>query len=420
VRSRTRRTAEELEALLEGRLPADEAGAEARRLASLATTVAEERPGPVATLAEDRRLLLRDRLLDDIAALDASQTETVGAPASSRRPAKAAIASGLASAMIAATGVTVAAQEALPGDALYGLKKGTESVRMNLAADATQAARLELRFAEARLGEITAGAERLTSPALVASLAEMDRRSMAGAQQLVLSAEATDDEALLLELGEFLERQSSNLVGVFGRLPVEVRPHAEDSLALLREIHRDLLMPAIEACDCIEVVPAGHAEPEPVARTTSDPLPAAPAEEPDPEPRQTSSGSSSESAPAPAPSAPSGGSGSGTGTETTDVPRTTSRVGETVERTTEGVGEVVDKTTDTVGETVDRTTERVGDTAGRVLDSTSDVVDKTTDTVGDTLDKTTEGVGDTLKDTTDCVGDLLGTTTDTLGGLLGR
>jgi hypothetical protein len=43
-----------------------------------------------------------------------------------RRPVRAALATGLASTMIAATGVTVAAQEALPGDALYGLKKGTE------------------------------------------------------------------------------------------------------------------------------------------------------------------------------------------------------------------------------------------------------------------------------------------------------
>ena len=409
MRSRTRRTAEELEALLEGRLSADEAGAEARRLATLASTVAEEQPGPVATLAEDRRLLLRDRILDDIAALDAPTPDAPtpetapAAPARRKRPVRAAVASGLASTMIAATGVTVAAQEALPGDALYGLKKGTESVRMNLAADATQAARLELRFAEERLDEVTAGAGRLPAPALVDSLAEMDQRSMAGAQQLVLSAEQAGDEELLLEVDAFLERQSAGIVEVFPRLPVQVRPHAEDSLAVLREIRNDLLVPALEACDCLDVVPASHSDSEFVRRTTSEPLPPATADQQTQDSLHDTDGTTEdEDADL---REPVDDLTSGDTTTSDDGDGVRNQLRETVEETEEQVDDTVDRT----GDAVDETTDTLDDT-----------VDETTDTLDDTVDETTDTLDDTVDETTESVGDLLGSTTHTANRLLGR
>ena len=375
MRSRNRRVAEELEALLEGRLSSDEASPEARRLASLASTVVEERPGPVATLSDDRRLLMRDRLLDDIAAMGAPEPEAAPATGTrARRPVRAALATGIASTMIAATGVTVAAQEALPGDALYGLKKGTETVRMNLATDATQAARLELRFAEARLEEVTAGASRLPSDALVDAMAEMDQRSLAGAQQLVLAAEQDGDEQLLVEIDAFIERQSSGLVEVFARLPIEARPHAEDSLALLRQIRTDLLLPALEACDCLDIVPASHFDSEFVPRTTSDSLPPAPRSD---STQETSSGST----------APTEDQHSGD-----DEPLEDLQPG--------------DVTTD--------------DDSGGLTSRLRDTVDDTAGTVEDTVDDTTDTVEDTVDDTTDTVGDLLGSTTDSLGRIVGR
>jgi hypothetical protein len=410
VRSRNRRAAEELDALLDGRLRADEADSEVRRLASLASTVVEERPGPVATLSDDRRLLMRDRLLDEIAALGAPEPAAVPASgARTRRPVRAALATGLASTMIAATGVTVAAQEALPGDALYGLKKGTEQVRMNLASDATQAARLELRFAEERLEEITIGASRVPAPAQIESLAEMDRRSLAGAQQLVLAAEQEGDEQLLAEVDAFVERQSSGLVEVFARLPIEARPHAEDSLALLRQIRTDLLLPALEACDCLDIIPASHRESEFVPRATSDPLPAAePAERVQEASSEPSSTTTSEPAGDAQPTddvrlddVPTDGDGTGS--------RLLDGVRDTVEKTAEGTRDTVDRTTDTVRDTVDKTTDTVEDT-----------VDKTTDTVRDTVDKTTDTVEDTVDQTTDTVDDVLGSTTDSVGNILGR
>jgi hypothetical protein len=402
VRNRHRRNAEELAALLDGRLSPDEVTGEARRLATLATTMVEERPGPVATLTEDRRLAMRDRLMDDIAALDAP---AVAAPVRDRRPARtrAAIASGVASALIAGTGVTVAAQEALPGDVLYGLKKGTESVRMSLASDATQAARLELRFAEERLEEVTAGVRRVPAGSLVDSLAEMDQRSIAGAQQLVLDAERTGEGELLAEVDSFVERQSTGIIEIFARLPIEVRPHAEDSLATLRQIRSDLLLPALEACDCIDIVPASHSD-DFLGRMTSDPLPPAPASS---EPSQPDESEAKEE-------------GSTSDSDSTELEEPLSGI--TSERSTsdsdgvgskllEPLGETGSKVGDTVDDTVDSTVDGLNSTtdgSGEIIDEAGEVVDDTTETLADTVDKTTDSVGDLLGSTTDSVDKLLG------------
>ena len=400
MRNRHRRVAEELESLLEGSASTDEVSGEARRLATLATTVAEERPGPVATLTDDRRLAMRDRLLDDIVALDAPATPAAVANAGrATRRARAAVASGIASALIAGTGVTVAAQEALPGDVLYGLKKGTESVRMNLASDATQAARLELRFAEERLEEVTTGLRRVPSASLVDSLAEMDRRSLAGAQQLILDAERSGEGELLAEVDAFIERQSTGIVDIFPRLPIEVRPHAEDSLATLREIRSELLVPAIEACDCIDLMPASYTDSDFVGRASSDSLPPAPPEQ------ETESSSASSSADDDEATSEPDRSNLREPIENVTRDRNTSDGDGVGSRLLEPLGETGEKVGGAVDDTVDRTTDSVGE----VVEEGGDLVEDTTDAVEDTLDETTESVGD-----------LLGSTTDTADRLLGR
>lgn len=398
MRNRHRRNAEELAELLEGRLSPDEADRATRRLATLATTMVEERPGPVATLTDDRRLAMRDRLMDDIAALDAPP---VVAPSRSGRSARTAIASGVASVLIAGTGVTVAAQEALPGDALYGLKKGTETVRMNLAGDATQAARLELRFAEERLEEVTEGLRRLPPDSLVASLAEMDRRSISGTKQLVLDAERTGDGELLTEVDTFVERQSTGIVEIFARLPIEVRPHAEDSLATLRQIRADLLVPALEACDCVDIVPASHRQSDVVGRMTS-PLPPAPSDAEETEAsEETEEGSTTESD-SPELQEPLEGITSEQGT---------SESGGVGPKLLEPLGESGEKVGGGVGDTVGRTTDGLDTTTGGgngALDGTDEMVEDTTGAVEDTVDGTTDSVGDLLDSSAESVDELRG------------
>jgi hypothetical protein len=59
--------------------------------------------------------------------------------------------------LLGGIGITgVAAQSALPGDALYTVKTSIEQARLALAKDASDRAQLELAFAEERLKEISA------------------------------------------------------------------------------------------------------------------------------------------------------------------------------------------------------------------------------------------------------------------------
>jgi hypothetical protein len=280
---------------------------------------------------------------------------------------------------------------------------------MNLASDATQAARLELRFAEERLEEVTVGASRVPAPAQIESLAEMDQRSLAGAQQLVLAAEQEGDEQLLAEVDAFVERQSSGLVEVFARLPIEARPHAEDSLALLRQIRTDLLLPALEACDCLDIVPASHLESEFVPRATSDPLPPAPRTEPRRRRRA--------SRPHPPRSQRSGGRRlpSETCSPATSPPATTPAdsppdCATPWRRPPRRSGHATRWTDHRDGRGHGGQDHRHGRGHGG-----QDHRDGRT-----RWTKTTDTVEDTVDETTDTVGDLLGSTTDSLGNILGR
>lgn len=246
---------EALAAALETDAVTDTAPTAVRELVLLASQVHQsvELPAMTAT-GRDR---VRDRLLAELH-LEEQERVAPARPAARTTP-RAFVATGLASALVAASGVTVAAQEALPGDLLYGLKKATESVRGAVAADPVEISRLELRLARERLDEVVAASarERTDDAALVDALAEMDRRSVAGVEGLVRLTETEGDGALLREAATFTEIQYADLTAAFRSLPRGVQPHAEDSLALLRALWEQRIAPAAEACDdCLDLVTA--------------------------------------------------------------------------------------------------------------------------------------------------------------------
>jgi hypothetical protein len=425
----TRRRIEELDALLEGRLAPDDASAASRRLASVATSVLDHDPLPAVELGADRKAAIRHQLLADIAALPAPVAERAREALVPRMrraatQARVAVASTMAASMVGTTGVAVAAQEALPGDALYGIKKATESLRLSLAGDHVAVGRLELRFAEERLEEVVAGShdQRVpSSEALIAALLEMDERSVSGAEHLIRAAERDGRPELLEEVAEFTDRQAAGIAGAYDDLPSDVKPHAEDSLSILRRIRLELLIPAIERCDCVEL--ASASSPLPVGSDADDlpwfrsaSLPSG------------STGSSLQGA------TDTGGSEDGTGTDgSADLRLGTSAtgtdgsgtlgdaVGGAVENTTGTTSKAVDDTTGTVGKVVDDTTEAVDKIAeGDVGGALDGAVEDGTDTVGKVVDDTTDTVDEVVDDSTDTIGGLVDGTKNTLDGLLGR
>lgn len=378
-----RQRIDELAAALE-RDDLDGAHAEVRQLVSVATAVAEQ---PRPTMDADARDRVRERLLAeihlDLAEAAPSAPARPAATRSARRaPARSprvALATGLASAMVAAGGVTVAAQEALPGDALYSVKKATESVRVAVAADAVDASRLELRLARERLDEVSAAAARGTSrsTSMVGALAEMDRRSIDGVQGLLVAAQQRDDEQLLTEAASFTDVQFSELAGAYRDLPAAVRPHAEDSLAILRALRTELLGPALEACAaCDDVIPAGSADPEVRPVTSTVPEQAETTAQ-----RQERERSDAEPDPQPAPETeqPRRERNGGEGMRLLDPERERTRsaprgdgllprLPTTLDDVGSGLGRVVDDVVDTTTGLVEDTTSTLEDTTRGVLD----------------------------------------------------
>lgn len=418
---------ETLARVLDGDLDAGEVGREIRSLATLAGHVHDEADEIV--MSAEARDAVRDRLLAELLHPTPEPTPTRTRVA---RPRRTVVATGVASVLIGATGVTVAAQEALPDDALYGIKRATESVRLAMAGDTLQTGRVELALARERLEEATAGADRLRPETLVATLGEMDTRSLAGAEALVSVAVHHDQPEHLAAVLAFTEEQAAGLIALADDLPVVVRPHVEDSLSTLRRIQVELLAPALEACDCADVVAAGTADclvcglEDLGSRVVSSPLPRpapeerAPAEADEtPEPAdvdlpdpadQRVEGEPGEEPAVIADPPPSNGGGNGdTRTEAPDLRQPST-----------GVGRVVDEVGETVGETVDR----VGDTVGRIAEDTTGTVGRIVEDTGRGVEGVIRGEPDAVpglvEDTLGNVGDAADDTLGNVGGLLGR
>ncbi len=249
---------EQLELLLQGALEPGDVDSEVAELFNLASSLQEmpiERPEPAFKMA------LRDQLVHQANWQDVPITQRVSdaiwhRTAKWRHSAKLAVASGVASSMLGSMGVAAAAQYALPGDALYGVKLFTEDTRTWLATNAVSDGRLQLGFAEERLGEILAGHDRISADDLVSTLGRMDDASLEGSDLLLDAFNETGAAELLTELEEFAARQKSGLTLAVDLLPAEVRPIASNSLEVLRRIEVAIADAAAEQCDCPDEAPA--------------------------------------------------------------------------------------------------------------------------------------------------------------------
>jgi Domain of unknown function (DUF5667) len=123
-------------------------------------------PGPSAvfTASAGRRLL--QRLPRESAGPQTHRRSTFGAV----RRLGFAVASGLLAFTLGTAGVAYAAQEAIPGDALYSIKRGIESARWSLTSNPRSKAALLSDLAAERMREVqglaSAGREALLAPTL--------------------------------------------------------------------------------------------------------------------------------------------------------------------------------------------------------------------------------------------------------------
>lgn len=391
-RTEEREAIEQLAQLLDGELSADEANAPVRALATLASTVQDtetvERPTPAF------RAALRNQLVADIEATPVGVVDRVrdavwDRTARWRNSARIGMATAVASGMLGSAGVAAAAQHALPGEALYGVKRTTESLRLALAGSPAEEARVHLALAEERLEEIRDGLGTLGTDPVVDTLDDMDHSSVEGADLVIEAIAGGADPALFDELMAFTTRQRTGLVDIYDQLPIEARPFADSSLELLRRI--DIrVTESREICDC-GAAAAGGSGVTPADGTAGDagPRPGAPCdcvpgETPPPARDPGLAPASDELVPrlggddrTDAPSSGGSDSGLNTDVEVPPLPEPLDQVGDAVDEAVDGVQDVVDDLVE-LAPSPSASTSPLPEVTSSPLDPVDDVVDGAT------------------------------------------
>jgi len=202
------------------------------------------------------------------------------------------------------SGVALAAERALPGDTLYGVKRAAEGVQLQLTGDDTEAGLLHLQFAATRLQEVRRlvqeAGEDAANGRVRGALREMDAETTAGAGLLTRaylarpalsgSGSASRSESVsrsesaapspLSRLVAFTRDQERTLTTVLPALPA---PAAASSLAVLRQVQTrttallasptpGALLPAVQPVPTLPADPSGRptwmpGQPTPVAST---------------------------------------------------------------------------------------------------------------------------------------------------------
>ena len=112
--------------------------------------------------------------------------------------------------------MAAAAQNALPGDALYAVKTAIEDVRLAISPDNASKAQLHLAFARTRVDEIAALAAKGQYSDIPQTVVAFESQVQAAA--LTVSAVAEEDTAQGVALARRAERDLSDYTGALAVL----------------------------------------------------------------------------------------------------------------------------------------------------------------------------------------------------------
>ncbi|TDC82134.1 hypothetical protein E1193_12705 [Micromonospora sp. KC606] len=171
----------------------------------------------------------------------------LGAVTARQVRARGAVLVGIAAGAVAVSGISAASEDAVPGDALYGMKRSTERAQLALASSNLSRGQLFLDFARTRLTE--AATLRDDLPGFTAVLEDMDADTRQGVRLLTAAAAQRSDTAGLDAVNTFVTRQRRAVGGLLDGADRAERDRVRRSLALLDAIRKrsDALRAAI-AC----------------------------------------------------------------------------------------------------------------------------------------------------------------------------
>ncbi|MEU4566578.1 DUF5667 domain-containing protein [Micromonospora sp. NPDC023956] len=153
-------------------------------------------------------------------------------PVTARRArARGAILVGVAAGAVALSGISAASENAVPGDALYGMKRSTERAQLALASSDLSRGQLFLDFARTRLAE--ADEVRGDPAAFGVILDDMDEDTRQGVRLLTTTAVQRTDAAGLDAVDTFVTGQRRAVTALLDGASRAERDRARSSLALL-------------------------------------------------------------------------------------------------------------------------------------------------------------------------------------------
>jgi hypothetical protein len=239
-----RRQVEQFDDLLEGRLAAS--GHELESLLTVATSIRAPEIAPSTEFSSALRARLVRETAQRSPAARVPAQRTAAAQESRSHRIRQAVAALTAVAIVGGAGAAAASSGAVPGDSLYGLKRGLEAAQLSLAGSEMARGRELLEQADARLGE----AEKLaaSSDATDAStrdhigqaLSDMNTALSDGSTLLTDVYRRTGDPAALELLDRFVIDQQRRLDALLDRLAgidPALRDSAAATAALLASLH---------------------------------------------------------------------------------------------------------------------------------------------------------------------------------------
>lgn len=151
----------------------------------------------------------------------------------------------VAAGIIGSSGVTVAAsQKAIPGDALYPVKKVTENVRVATAFSKQDKAKIHLAIAEEKVKEIEKLEEKGKTDKIAEAAQELEESQE---EALELTQDIKSEGQNVDELVELLEVQSGKQQIVLTRISNNIPQQINESLAKSLEQFREQLKVIVES-----------------------------------------------------------------------------------------------------------------------------------------------------------------------------
>lgn len=259
-----RRRAEEFHSLVED---PSTGGLHDARYADFLDIVASLRDAPAAQPRPEFVADLREQLMTAadtvLVAVDEESRLTLPSRRTARRPVRerrlAAAAAGVAI-VGATTSMAMAAQSALPGDALYPLKRLIEGAETGIAVNEGDKGATLLANASGRLAEITALSRdgRLEDGEAIAdTLNTFTRQAIEASDLLLTDYAATGDERSIAELRDFTGESMQTLTELESVVPDQARDELLRAARILTQIDAQALQ-ACPSCggDGIDEIPA--------------------------------------------------------------------------------------------------------------------------------------------------------------------